>query len=105
MVYNGTVMNGNVVPEAGAELPDGAEVRVALAPASAAPSGEQRAEHRAGMAQVWQALQGLPESACFDDVVEEVYLLYKINRGLRQLDSGQGIPHEEARERFREWLE
>ncbi len=93
MTYKGTVRNGSVVLEAGAALPDGAEVMVALADATV-----ERGP-------LWEALRALPPSASFEDLIEQVYLPYKIERGVRQLDAGQGIPHQEARRRFREWLE
>jgi len=81
-------------------LPDGVEVEVALTTESALP--QSRDDERR---EIWQTLKALPEKASFEDVVEDIYLLYKIERGVRQLDAGQGIPHEEARRRFSEWLE
>ena len=100
MTYKGTIRNGSVILETGAELPDGAEVEVALT-TSKEPGADLSEERR----QLWQALRALPADASFDDIVQDVYLLYKIERGVRQLDAGQGVPHEEARRKFREWLE
>ena len=101
MTYRGTIQNGAVVLEPGVDLPDGAQVEVEVS----AQSGLPGAASGSKMEQVWQALRALPDQTSFDDVIEEVYLLYKIERGVRQLDAGEGIPHEEARRRFSEWLE
>lgn len=97
MTYRGMIRNGSVVFEEGIELPDGAEVEVALAVADAELTSTRVVE---GKRQLWQALRTLPEKTSFEDIVEEVYLLYKIERGLRQLGAGEGVPHEEARKRF-----
>ncbi|MCP3958257.1 MAG: hypothetical protein GY719_10440 [bacterium] len=94
MTYRGTIRNGAVVLDSEADLPEGAEVRVHLEPSG---TSEELG--------IWQALQSLPDDARLEDFIERVYLFYKIERGVRQLDSGQGIPHEEARRRFSEWLE
>lgn len=101
MTYRGTIRNGAVVLEPDVELPDGAEVEIALAAEPPGPSVGLDGERQ----RLWQALRAMPEDASFEDVVEQVYLLYKIERGVRQLDAGQGVPHEEARRRFSEWLE
>lgn len=97
MTYRGTIKDGYVILEPGVELPDGAEVEVLVAP-KVSDVNEERKRLR-------EALRTLPGETSFEDVVEDVYLLYKIERGVRQLDAGKGIPHEEARQRFREWLE
>ncbi len=101
MTYKGTIRNGAVVLEPAVDLPEGAEIRVSLeSPGDPPPEGAS-----ADKLGIWQALQSLPENAHLEDFVERVYLFYKIERGLQQLDSGLGIPHEEARKRFGEWLE
>jgi hypothetical protein len=102
-MYKGTVRKGTVVLEPGASLPDGAEVRVALAsePAKRVPATDFRAEKE----KMWQALRGMAGGVSVEEVLENVYLLYKIEKGVRQLDDGQGVSHEEARQRFSRWLE
>lgn len=37
--------------------------------------------------------------------MERLYLLYKIERGIAQADSGQKVSQEEARKRMAKWLE
>ncbi len=101
MTYKGTVRDGGVVLESVADLPEGAAVRIFLEPHSES-SGESKSDGRFG---VWQALESLPADAGIEDFVERLLLFHKIERGVRQLDAGQGIPHEEARKRFSEWLD
>jgi hypothetical protein len=52
----------------------------------------------------FQILQELPDDVSMADVIEELELRLAIDEGLRQLDDGQGIPHEQVKERFAQWL-
>jgi len=45
------------------------------------------------------AVEGLPE-----DAMERLLFLAKIERGIRQADAGQTIPHSAVRERMARWL-
>jgi predicted transcriptional regulator len=47
-----------------------------------------------------EAVQTLPESATFEDIMERLLFLAKIERGLAQADAGQLIPHEQVKVRF-----
>lgn len=78
------VRNGAVVLDPGVELPEGAEVRVGVAPAG--------------------IVEDLLEEPTLDEALEKFYLLYKIRRGIQQADAGQTVSHEEARERLEKWL-
>jgi predicted transcriptional regulator len=49
-------------------------------------------------------LEDLPEDATWDDVQERINFVAGVRRGLRELDEGKGIPHEQIREEFSEWL-
>jgi predicted transcriptional regulator len=51
-----------------------------------------------------QAIQGLPDDASFEDAMERLLLLAKIDRGIEQADAGQTIPHAEVKERMAKWL-
>jgi predicted transcriptional regulator len=46
------------------------------------------------------ALEDLPTDATFDDAIERLVFLAKIDAGLAELDEGKGVPHEEARRRL-----
>lgn len=47
------------------------------------------------------ALQNLPADATFDDAIERLVFLAKIDAGLAELDAGEGIPHDEVKRRLR----
>ena len=46
------------------------------------------------------ALQDLPEDASFDEAIERLVFLAKVEAGLVELDAGEGIPHEEVKQRL-----
>jgi len=48
---------------------------------------------------ILEAVQGLPDEATFDDAIERLVFLAKIDAGLAELDAGKGIPHEEVKRR------
>ncbi len=47
-----------------------------------------------------QALEDLPPNATFEDAIERLVFLAKIEAGLTELDAGQGIPHDEVKRRL-----
>ena len=49
---------------------------------------------------ILQALEDLPQNATFDDAIERLVFLAKIDAGLAELDAGQGIPHDELKRRL-----
>ena len=49
---------------------------------------------------VLEAIEKLPADATLEDAIERLVLLAKIERGLAELDAGQGIDHAEARRRL-----
>ena len=49
---------------------------------------------------VLEAIEGLPADATLEDAIERLVLLAKIERGLAQLDAGQGVDHSEAKRRL-----
>lgn len=46
---------------------------------------------------ILQALEDLPPNATFDDAIERLVFLAKIDAGLAELDAGKGVPHNEAK--------
>ena len=44
-------------------------------------------------------IQDLPDDATFEDAIERLYFLAKVERGLQQSE-GETIPHEEIKARF-----
>ena len=45
-------------------------------------------------------MEKLPPEATFDDAIEKLVFLAKIDAGLTDLDAGKAIPHDEAKRRF-----
>ncbi len=54
--------------------------------------------------QILKAIEELPDDASVKDAMDRLYLLYKIERGLRQAGRGELISQEEARQRMARWL-
>lgn len=54
--------------------------------------------------QVIQMIQSLPEDATLDDIMAELYFKLQVDAGLRELDEGKAIPHEEVEKRLAKWL-
>jgi predicted transcriptional regulator len=49
-------------------------------------------------------IERLPDDATVDDIMAELFFRQKVDEGLRQLDAGEGIEHEEAKRRLGKWL-
>lgn len=49
---------------------------------------------------VLSMIQRLPPDVTIEEIMEKLYLLAKVERGLRQIDAGQGVSHEQAKRRF-----
>lgn len=54
--------------------------------------------------QVIQMIQSLPEEVSVDDIMAELYFKLQVDTGLKELDEGKGIPHEEVEKRLFKWL-
>jgi hypothetical protein len=50
--------------------------------------------------QLRRAIDTLPDDASFEEAMDRLYLLYKVQRGTEQLDAGQAVPDDEARKRI-----
>ena len=50
-------------------------------------------------------INNLPEDVNYNDIFEAIYFQQKIDLGLQELEQGKGVSHEEAKERFKKWLE
>ena len=54
--------------------------------------------------QILKAMSDLPDDASIEEAMERLYLLYKIERGIRQADAHQKVIQEEAKARMGNWL-
>ncbi|GAB5520910.1 MAG: hypothetical protein RhofKO_31610 [Rhodothermales bacterium] len=53
--------------------------------------------------QVLRAVEEMPSDVTFDEVMDRIYMLQKIETGRRQLEAGEGIPHDEAKRTMKRW--
>lgn len=52
---------------------------------------------------VRRALEEMPNDVSFEEVMERIFILQKVERGRQQIAAGEGIPHEEARRQMKRW--
>lgn len=53
---------------------------------------------------VIEMIERLPDDVSVEEIMAELYFRQKVDEGLRQLDAGEGIDHEEAKRRLGKWL-
>lgn len=53
---------------------------------------------------VIEMIRRMPDDASVADIMAELYFRQEVDEGLRQLDAGEGIEHEEAKQRLSRWL-
>ena len=53
---------------------------------------------------VIQAVRELPDNCSIDDIADRIEFLAAVQKGLDQLDRGEGIPHEEIKRQLASWL-
>jgi len=51
-----------------------------------------------------KTVSDLPDDASFEDAMERLLFLSKIEKGRQQADDGQTVPHMAVRERMTKWL-
>jgi predicted transcriptional regulator len=47
-----------------------------------------------------ELIEQLPESVSWNELMYELYVKQNIEEGLKELDAGRGIPHEEVKRRL-----
>ncbi len=55
--------------------------------------------------QAVKVISQMPDEATMDDIMEEFYVRMKLDRGLAQLDAGEGIEHDEVKKRLAKWVD
>jgi predicted transcriptional regulator len=53
---------------------------------------------------VIEMIPRMPDGVTVPDIIAELSVRQKVDEGLRQLDAGQGISHDEAKKRLSRWL-
>ncbi|MCK4223658.1 MAG: hypothetical protein KAX39_00665 [candidate division Zixibacteria bacterium] len=54
--------------------------------------------------QVIQMIQNLPDDVSVEEIMAELYFRLQVDAGLKDLDEGKGISHEEVEKRMSKWL-
>ena len=54
--------------------------------------------------QVIKMVKALPENVTVDDVMAELYFKLQVDAGLKELDEGKGVFHEQVEKRMSKWL-
>jgi predicted transcriptional regulator len=49
-------------------------------------------------------IKNMPQDVSIEDIMAELYFRYEVDQGIKQLDEGKGIPHEEIEKRMKKWL-
>lgn len=53
---------------------------------------------------VIEAVRTLPDNATYEDAMERLLVLAKIDRGLKQLEAGETVSHEKMKLKMGKWL-
>ncbi len=54
--------------------------------------------------EVIRLIQELPDNVTMEDILYKLYVRARIEEGMKELDEGKGISHEEAMESISKWL-
>lgn len=49
------------------------------------------------------AIESLPQDVTYEEVMERLYFLYKVERGLEQAERGDTMSHEEVEKKLKKW--
>ncbi len=49
-------------------------------------------------------IKQMPKDVGLTDIMAELYFRRKVYLGLKELDEGKGIPHEQVKDRMNRWL-
>jgi len=52
---------------------------------------------------VINAVQSLPNNASYEDAMERLLFLAKVEKGLHQADAGQTVSHEIVKQKMKRW--
>jgi len=54
--------------------------------------------------EVIKIIEQMPEEASIADIMAELYFCLKVDSGLKELDEGKGMPHQQVKEHLGKWL-
>lgn len=53
--------------------------------------------------EILKAIQFMDDNVTFDEVIERLYFLYKVNKGLKQVETEDTLTHDEVKQRIKTW--
>jgi len=53
---------------------------------------------------VLEVIKNLPDDSSYEDIMEKIYFMQKVEAGLKDVEEGRVIPHEEVKKRLAKWL-
>ena len=53
---------------------------------------------------VLETIRALPDNCSLDEIAERIEFMAAVQKGLNQLDDGEGIPHDEVKKQLASWL-
>ena len=53
---------------------------------------------------VLETIRGLPDNCSIDEIAERIELMAAVQKGLDQLDKGEGVSHDEVKKQLASWL-
>lgn len=63
--------------------------------------------HNCGMTEkeiVLETIRALPDNCSLEEIAERIEFMAAVQKGLDQLDNGEGIPNEEVKKQLASWL-
>jgi predicted transcriptional regulator len=54
--------------------------------------------------QIIKMIEALPDEVTINDVMAELYFKLQADSGLKELDEGKGLSHEQVEKRMAQWL-
>ena len=51
-----------------------------------------------------ETIRALPDDCSLEEIAERIKFMAAVQKGLDQLDRGEGIPHDEVKRQFASWL-
>lgn len=53
---------------------------------------------------VLETIRALPDDCSIDEIAERIEFMAAVQKGLDQLDRGEGVPHKEVKKQLASWL-
>lgn len=51
-----------------------------------------------------EVIENLPDDSSFEDIMERLYFLQKVEAGIKDIEEGNIVSHEEVKKRLQRWL-